>query len=186
VERLPRKGRPRTRVDEDFQFNKVLELFQELKPAVFEKADTIMADVQKLQGVRNKVQRAASIWLACKSLRVPVLLKEVAQSYSTPPREILRAVEAICDMTHARIGVARPEVYIERAKRMLVLPEHLKDIAISIISKRSGSLNPVSQAAAAVYLASTQAGQIVSQRTISKALGISEVTVRNAVSRLED
>jgi len=181
-ERRPRKAKAQIKVGEDTQFAKVFELFPELKMSTLDKANAILRDAQKPEVVPGRVQRGASIWVACRSLGVPILLKEVAQSYSTRPKDILKAAATLLEKTDMRIGLARPEVFIERAGRELMLPESLRNLAVAI-SRRSGSLNPVSQAAAAIYLASTEAGQVVSQRAISKSLGLSEVTVRNAISR---
>jgi len=181
-ERLPRITKTRVKTVGDSQLLRVFELFPELEKTVIDKANAILRDVEKL-GFRSRVQKATSIWIACRSLGVPVLLKELAQSFSIRPKDILDATVALLEKTDIKFELARPDVYIERARRTLLLPESLGDLAVSI-SRRSGSLNPVSQAAAAVYLASTQIGQSVSQRAISKALGLSEVTVRNAISRI--
>ena len=181
-ERRSRVAKARVKTVGESQFLKVFELFPELEKTVIDKANAILRDVEKLEGLRSRVQKATSIWIACRSLAVPALLKEVAQSYSIRPRDILNATAMLLEKSDIKIGLLRPEVYIERVRRALLLSEGLRDLAVSI-SKRSGSLNPVSQAAAAVYLASTRTGLAVSQRTISKALGLSEVTVRNAISR---
>jgi len=180
------QGRPRTRaipatIDQPV---KIFEYFPEMEVLVKDRANEILENAGEIQEVRSRILKGAALWISCRSLEVPVLLREVSETYSVQTKDILRIASMLLERAGLQNTLAKPDVYVERARRILGFPADLKELALRL-SKRHGSLNPVSQAAAAIYLASSELAENVSQKSLAKALGLTELTVRNAVLRIE-
>jgi len=184
IQEVLRRPKSRTRPAAIDQPMKILEYFPEMEVLVKDRANQILKNAGEIQEVRSRVLKGASLWISCRSLEVPILLREVSEAYSVRTKDILRIASMLLEKTSMQSTLAKPNVYIERARRIVGFSADLKELALRL-SKRHGSLNPVSQAAAAIYLASSELAENVSQKSLATSLGLTEVTVRNAVLRVE-
>ncbi len=83
-----------------------------------------------------------------------------------------------------RVPVPRPQDYVSKIASALKAPKWLEGRAVEILDGATeagltGGKDPSGLAAAALYIAGVSEGWRMTQRKISKAAGVTEVTVRN-------
>ena len=127
---------------------------------------------------------AASIYAACRVRRIPRTLDEVGQHSRTGRKEIGRTFRAISRELLLKVAPATPQDYIPRFCSILNLPPKVETSATNILTKAeaidlTAGRGPTGIAAASVYLASILEGQERTQREVSDAAGVTEVTIRN-------
>jgi len=178
--------RPRVATPAAPQFHELplFQLYPEEKEAVNVESREIFERVRhRLQRKKNVI--ATCVWLACRLKKLPVLIDEIASAYSIRPSHILDLYEEIRDQEHIHVDLADPKQYIERLQRAFNLPETLVSRAnILAESNRGHCQNPVSLAAASVFLAACELNQPIGQREISRQLSLSEVTIRNIMRKV--
>jgi len=178
--------RPRVVTPKAPQFPELpfFQLYPEVKGAVDIKSREIFDRIgQKLRGEKNIM--GTCLWLACRLMRLPVLIDEVALAYSMNSSDILRSYEQIREQANLRIDLADPKLYIGRLQRALKLPENVISLANLIANASRGRcLNPVSLAAASVFLAARRLDFHIRQEDISKQLSLTQPTVRNVAKKM--
>jgi len=159
-------------------------LYPEVKDAVDIKSREIFDRIrQKLRGKKDLMGTCS--WLACRLMRLPVLIDEVALAYSISPSDILHSYEEIRDQANLHIDLADPKLYIERLQRALKLPEEVISLANLLANvSRGHCLNPVSLAAASVFLAARKLDFYVRQEEISQELSLTQPTIRNVANKM--
>ena len=120
---------------------------------------------------------AASIYAACRVRRIPRTLDEVGKHSRTGRKEIGRTFRAIS-------RPATPQDYIPRFCSILNLSQSVETSASRILVRAeeidlTAGRGPTGIAAASVYLASIIEGEERTQREVSDAAGVTEVTIRN-------
>ena len=127
---------------------------------------------------------AASLYAACRIMNVPRTLDEVGQFSRTGRKEIGRTFRAVAKDLMLRVPPASPANYIPRFCSLLTLPPEVEAEAQSILARAesidlTAGRGPTGIAAASVYLASMIKGHQRTQREVSMAAGVTEVTIRN-------
>ena len=127
---------------------------------------------------------AASLYAACRIQGIPRTLDEVGQFSRTGRKEIGRTFRAVSKDLMLRVPPASPENYVPRFCSILELPTLVECKALDILSKAqsidlTAGRGPTGIAAASVYLASMLQGHQRTQREVSDAAGVTEVTIRN-------
>jgi len=127
---------------------------------------------------------AASIYAACRVRRIPRTLDEVGQHSRTGRKEIGRTFRAISRELLLKVAPATPQDYIPRFCSILRLPQSVETSASRILVRAeeidlTAGRGPTGIAAASVYLASILEGEERTQREVSDAAGVTEVTIRN-------
>ena len=127
---------------------------------------------------------AASLYAACRMRKIPRTLDEVGQFSRTGRKEIGRTFRAIAKELKIRVHPSSPSDFIPRFCSILKLPNEVNAEAISILIRAekadlTAGRGPTGIAAASVYLASKIRGFERTQREISDAAGVTEVTIRN-------
>ena len=137
----------------------------------------------------------ASVYAACRMCGVPRTIEEVANvsqlddSSGTSRREVARSYRVLSRELQLGLGTPTPFDFLDRLSSDLEIDQKLRARALEIM-KRSSEENisvgksPVSITAAAIYIASREAGVKCRQRDIAAAAGITEVTVRNRYKEL--
>ena len=127
---------------------------------------------------------AASLYAACRIRRIPRTLDEVGQFSRTGRKEIGRTFRAISKELLLRVTPSMPSDYVPRFCSILQLPievecESLRILDLAESIDLTAGRGPTGIAAASVYLASKLKGHERTQRQVSDAAGVTEVTIRN-------
>ena len=126
----------------------------------------------------------ACMYAACRNTETPRTLQDIANGMNVRKKDIARCYRLIFRELELKMPVIDPVKGVSRIASIAKLSEKSKRIAIQILNqaKDSGLVagkDPMGIAAASLYLACINTGEIKSQKEISIASGITEVTIRN-------
>jgi transcription initiation factor TFIIB len=156
-----------------------------LTDEVGNRAEKICADAASGRLCRfypHSALTAAAVYIACRELRVPVTLKELAECAGCDVRDVGRCYSAVLEGTH----ITRPNMnggsYLHRIALGKPIPGEVYSMAEGIIARAGvvglNGRNPMTLAAAALYLASCDLGEKVTQSEAAEAAGVAEESVR--------
>ncbi|MGA1848454.1 MAG: TFIIB-type zinc ribbon-containing protein [Thermoplasmatota archaeon] len=159
---------------------------QGLPPRVSEEAQRIFkmcSERNMIQGRGVECMVAASIYSACRDHGVPRTLNEISSGLNISRKEIGRAYRKMSRELELCIRVTNPSDYISRFCSHLKLSSRTISTALDILKEAESmgylsGKDPAGIAASAIYIASMVTGQIRTQKEISEATGITEVTIR--------
>jgi transcription initiation factor TFIIB len=125
---------------------------------------------------------AAAVYIACRELGEAVTLKELAESAGCDVRDVGRCYAVVLEGTH----ITRPNLngrsYLHRIAIGKPLPDEVYRKAEETITRAHvaglNGRNPMTVAAAALYLASCDLGEKVTQSEAAEAAGVAEESVR--------
>eukprot|EP00656_Telonema_subtile_P054626 TRINITY_DN820_c0_g1_i1.p1 TRINITY_DN820_c0_g1~~TRINITY_DN820_c0_g1_i1.p1 ORF type:complete len:348 (+),score=101.75 TRINITY_DN820_c0_g1_i1:94-1137(+) len=144
---------------------------------------------KKLRGRSSEAIIAACVYIACRLEGVPRTLKEVAGQCAAPRKEIGSCFNHIKKelKLNDRMDTIRADDFMTRFCSHLDLPEGVRAAAGWIADKATemrlvAGKSPVSVAAAAIFFACQlcEDKHFKDRSEISKAAGVSEVTIRNS------
>jgi len=164
-------------------------------------------EARMLRGRSCEVLAAASVYAACRLLRVPRALDEVSGALSKAAldhvkgsyKKPCRKGVARCYRELLKLGVVPssppprdPKDFVGRIASSLELSGEVVKRAVEIVERAkelglTGGKDPAGVAAGAVYLACLLTGGVrhrATQRAIARASGVTEVTVRNRYREL--
>ncbi len=132
---------------------------------------------------------AAAIYAACRRLKIPRTLDEIAEYTKGSRKEIARCYRLLLKELSIRVPLADPIDYVTRIGSYLGLSGRVMKRAAEIIqmSKERGitaGKDPAGLAAAAVYIAALLEDERRTQKEIAQVAGVTEVTVRNRYKEL--
>jgi transcription initiation factor TFIIB len=161
----------------------------------FSLSDSVKGDSERICDIvmQNKLMMrrplpviaASSLYTACRENFAPVTIKDLAAATESNPREIGRCYRSII----SRMNITPPNLnganYAMRVAEAVHASEESKRLSLEVIersiSKGLGGRNPMTLAAAAVYLACLTTGENSRQSDVAEAAGVSEVSVRECV-----
>ena len=163
-----------------------------LSAAVNEKAAYIYRKALEKKLIRGQsisAMIAASLYAACRDTETPRTLQDVAISGNIKRKDIARCYRLLHRELELKIPVVDSTLCIARIASKASISEKTKRYSIKILkaaqeNKESAGKNPMGLAAAALYLACIQTGESKTQKNISDASGVTEVTVRNRCKSL--
>jgi len=131
---------------------------------------------------------ASSLYTACRESHTPITLKDLATATDSNPREIGRCYRSII----SRMNIAPPnlngETYALRVAGTVKASNEATELSLQIVNrsieKGLGGRNPMTLAAAAVYLACLVTGEDSRQSDVADAACVSEVSVRECVKAI--
>ena len=134
---------------------------------------------------------AASLYAACRELGIPRTLDDVAGAGNVERRVLSRDLRTIIRHLELDLGQYDASLFAVRMANNLGLREKTKRDAVGILARAdeahiSAGKNPVSQAAAALYMACLLNSEPVTQRRVAAESGISAVTIRNRVAAIKE
>ena len=134
---------------------------------------------------------AASVYSACRICGVPRTIDEIAETSHIGKKELGKTYRFLARELKLNIRPAQPQDYVQRYGSALKLSENTKRRAISILDEAAekelmSGLGPSGISAAAIYIAANQTGERRSQREVSLAADISEVTLRCRYKKLSE
>jgi transcription initiation factor TFIIB len=133
---------------------------------------------------------AASVYLACRELETPRTLNEVSSASNVPRKKISRDYRLLVHTFDPKIPAIDHVRCITRIANKVGLSEKTKRIAVKIMRQViamqvSAGKGPMGIAATVLYIACIQAGEMKTQKELSIAAGVTEVTIRNRYSELK-
>jgi len=163
-----------------------------LTNAVIEKAAYIYRKSMERKLVRGRSIQglvAACIYAACRDTETPRTLGDVSKGINIRRKDVARCYRLIYRELELKMPVVDPVKGVSRIASIAGLGEKSKRKAIAILNeaKRTGIVagkDPMGIAAAALYLACISVGETKSQKDISIASGVTEVTIRNRCAGL--
>jgi transcription initiation factor TFIIB len=155
-----------------------------LSREVSQRAGTILSEAARMRFavVRRPVLAAASLYVACREHKVPVTLRDLAEATGTEPREVGRCYMAMLERMHITRPYLNGNRYLNRLTLGRALSEETYKVSEEMISRATeaglGGRNPMTLAAAALYLACCSMGEKVTQAQVAEAAGVGEESVR--------
>ena len=160
---------------------------------VRKRATSICSDIRASgygHGIKHPTLAAAALYIACRERRIPVTLREFADSIGADPREVGRCYLGILENLHiSRPGLNGKGYVYHIALRNPVSDQALalsQEIINQMSSKGLGGRNPMTLAAAALYIACCNSGENVTQAEVAEAAGVGEESVRECCKEIRN
>lgn len=133
---------------------------------------------------------AASLYAACRQLKIPRPLKELSEISTRDHQEIARTYRLLIKELNLRMPVDDPMKFVPGIASKLKLTQRTERHAIDILmeaQKRQGltGKDPRGLAAAALYKACIETDEKRIQKDVAEAAGTTEVTLRNRLRGIE-
>ena len=163
-----------------------------LTDAVIEKAAYIYRKAMEKKLVRGRSIQglvAACLYASCRNTETPRTLDDIAKGINIRRKDVARCYRLIFRELELKMPVVDPVKGVSRIASIAKLTEKSKRRAIDILEKAKklgivAGKDPMGIAAAALYLACISTGEVKSQKDISIASGVTEVTIRNRCAGL--
>jgi len=163
-----------------------------LTDAVIEKASYIYRKSLERKLVRGRSIQglvAACLYAACRNTETPRTIQDISNGMNIRKKDIARCYRLVFRELELKMPVVDPVKGVSRIASIAKLNEKTKRKAIQILNQAkdtglAAGKDPMGIAAAALYLACISTGEIKSQKEISIASGITEVTIRNRCAGL--
>ena len=132
---------------------------------------------------------AAAVYAACRRLKVPRTLDEIAIYTKADRKEVARCYRLLLRELGVRVPIADPIDHVPRIAALLGLSGATMKTAIEILRKArergiTAGKDPAGLAAAAIYIAALLNDERRTQKEIAQVAGVTEVTVRNRYKEL--
>jgi transcription initiation factor TFIIB len=158
-----------------------------LPDAVVEKAAYIYRKAQERHLVRGRTVSgilAAAVYIACREMGISRTLKDMSVYSNVKLKEVARSYRLLYLELDLKIPTVNPMKYIARVANKANLSEKTKRQAAEIMNnviKReiSTGKDPMGLAASVLYVSCIKTGENRTQSSISKAAGVTEVTLRS-------
>jgi len=163
-----------------------------LADAVIEKAAYIYRKAMDKKLVRGRSIHglvAACLYAACRNTETPRSLDDIAEGINIRRKDVARCYRLIFRELELKMPVVDPIKTVSRIASIADLSEKTKRKAIEILKQAkeigmAAGKDPMGIAAAALYLSCISNGETKSQKEISIASGVTEVTIRNRCAGL--
>ena len=158
-----------------------------LTDVVVEKAAYIYRKAMEKKLVRGRSIHglvAACLYASCRNTETPRTLDDIANGINIRRKDVARCYRLIYRELELKMPVVDPVKGVSRIASIVKLSEKSKRHAVKILdqAKETGIVagkDPMGIAAAALYIACIYTGEVKSQKDISMASGVTEVTIRN-------
>ena len=127
---------------------------------------------------------ASALYAACRDAETPRTLKDVADAGNLKKKDIAKCYRLLHQELGLKMPVVNPIQCIARIASKLGITEKTKRYAVKVLEvsqehKESAGKDPMSLAAAALYLSCIKNSEDMTQRDIAEAANVTEVTIRN-------
>ena len=134
---------------------------------------------------------ASSLYAACRNTETPRTLQDISKAANLKRKDIARCYRLLHRELELKMPVVDPVSCISRIASKINLTEKTRRVAVIILKnaqerKESAGKDPMGITAAALYLACIKTGESITQKNISDASGVTEVTVRNRCKSLRE
>ena len=163
-----------------------------LTDTVIEKAAYIYRKAMEKKLVRGRTIQGlvgACLYAACRNTQTPRTLQDISKGMDIKKKDIARCYRLVFRELELKMPVVDPVKGVSRIASIAGLTEKTKRKAIQILNQAKdiglvAGKDPMGIAAASLYLACISTKEIKSQKEISIASGITEVTIRNRCAGL--
>lgn len=134
---------------------------------------------------------ASSIYISCKTNKVPRSTKEIAKMFNIKITTMTKGCKKFQDIMKMNLESTCPEDFIQRFSSKLNLNHEIRDLCHHIVNK-ADELNiasentPPSVAAGSIYLCVMICNLNISKKDLSTACGISPVTITKCYKKLHE
>jgi len=144
-----------------------------------------------LPGRSIEAMASASLYMGSRISKAPRTLDEISEVAQVPRTEIGRAERYLRSELEINVPPISPVDYLPRLASETGLSSEVEMRAKQLIEQAEGEMvisgrDPMSIAAAALYLAARMEGESVTQREVAEASRVSEVTIRNRYKELQE
>jgi len=177
-------------------FNELYRLRDKLSlpDSVMEKAAYIYRkalDKKLVRGRSISAMIGSALYAACREVQTPRTLKEIAETMNIKKHDLAASYRLLVNELDLKMPVLDSVQNVARIASKIGLSEKTKRSAIEILRKAeenkiSAGKNPMGLAAAALYAACVLNGENKTQRDLSEAASITEVTIRNRYKGLKE
>jgi transcription initiation factor TFIIB len=131
----------------------------------------------------------SALYAACRESNVPRTLQDIASAGNISIKDLSRHYRLLVNVLELQVESFNPSEFVSRIGTAVGLSEKAKRDSLDILykSKEKGitsGKNPVSLAAAAIFISGIINEEKATQNAISKASGISNVTIRNVAKTI--
>ncbi len=131
----------------------------------------------------------ASLYAACRETDTPRTLQDIAHAGNVTKKNLAKSYRNLIKILDLKLKPYDPSEFITRISSIVGISEKTRRDALNILSKAgekeiSVGKNPVSLAAASLYLSCMMNNEEKNQDDIAKASGVTAVTIRNRVRSL--
>lgn len=159
----------------------------EISASVIERAAYIYRKALGKKIIRGRTisgMMLASVYLACRESGVPRSMQEVASAGNISFKDISRHYRVLVRSLGLQVESFNALEFVSKIGASVGLSEKSRRDAVYMLNRAhemsiTDGKNPTSLAATAVFLASVQNGEAVTQKAIAGASGVSSVTIRN-------
>ncbi|MEM0380875.1 MAG: transcription initiation factor IIB [Desulfurococcaceae archaeon] len=132
---------------------------------------------------------AATIYVACRELKIPRTLDEIAEHTHSKRKDIARCYRLLLKELDVKVKTSDPIDFVPRIAHALGLSGSVMKKAANLLNEArekgvTAGKDPAGLAAAAVYIASLELGEKRTQKEVAQVAGVTEVTVRNRYKEL--
>jgi transcription initiation factor TFIIB len=126
---------------------------------------------------------AASIYMACRKDNVPRTLDELENATKVGRKDIIKTSKLLASRLDMRLTPSSPLEYVSRFCAKLNLKRPVEERAREIVNRAlekhiTSGRGPTGIAASAIYIAAILCGDRKTQKDVSEATGVTEVTLR--------
>jgi transcription initiation factor TFIIB len=140
------------------------------------------------RGIPPEVLAASILYIACRERKTPVTLKEFAFASGSDPRDVGRCYVHLLENMHISRPTLNGNGYVYHiALKKPASEEALRlsqDIINRISAKGLGGRNPMTLAAASLYLACCSLGENLTQAEVAEAARVGEESVRECCKEI--
>lgn len=174
------------------EFNKLRHKLA-LTGAIIEKAAYIYRKAQQRKLVRGRTMIslvAAALYAACRELDTQRSLKDIATASNIKIKDLSRSYRLLVTEFDLDIPLTDPTKSVAKIANRLGLSERTtRDAARAIeeIKQHGGSAgkDPMGLAGSTLYMMCLKNNEIISQKALAEAAGVTEVTIRNRAKELK-
>jgi transcription initiation factor TFIIB len=132
---------------------------------------------------------AAALYVACRKSGSPKTLSEISKASLVHKKDVSRCYRLLFQEFDFHMPPSDPLTYVSKIAEKNEISGRTQGAAIAILAlarqKRfSAGKDPMGMAAAALYIACLQNKEKITQRALSEAAGVTEVTIRNRYKAL--
>ena len=164
-----------------------------LSDAVIENTAYLYRKAQQRKFLRGRSMPSvicAATYIACRDLGISKTMKDIAAASNVKQKHIARTYRQLMLELDYTVPNIDPVKYVTKVANKAKLAEKTKRQAISIMQKVteneiSAGKDPMGLAATVLYMSCIKTGENISQKEISNAAGVTEVTLRNRFKDLK-
>lgn len=134
---------------------------------------------------------SVSLYVACRESDTPRILDDIVAISNVDKKVLFRDLRTVLRKLDINLNQYGMSSFVVKIANNMNLSENSKRMALDILRRSEEKMitagkHPVALAAAAIYISCVDGGERITQRSLSKTAGVSDVTIRNSVTLMRD